>query len=85
MMDKQLMDKDETGTLIGSDKVEGTVVYGAPLKAKVLAKLLMTAVNLFKGGKNQNLVEFTDTEAEARVWLDRRRRDLAAGIARVLL
>jgi hypothetical protein len=58
--------------------LRGTVVYGAPLKAKVLAKLLMTAVNLFKGGKNQNLVEFTDTEAEARVWLDRRRRDLVA-------
>jgi hypothetical protein len=56
--------------------LRGTVVYGAPLKARILAKLLMTAVNLFKGGKNQNLVEFTETEAEARAWLDKRRRDL---------
>ena len=58
--------------------LRGTVVYGAPLKAKILAKLLMTAVNLFKGGKNQNQVEFTETESEARAWLDRRRRELAA-------
>ncbi|MDR3465989.1 MAG: PRC-barrel domain-containing protein [Xanthobacteraceae bacterium] len=28
-MDKQTMDRNETGTLIGSDKVEGTAVYGA--------------------------------------------------------
>jgi hypothetical protein len=56
--------------------LRGTVVYGAPLKAKILAKLLMTAVNLFKGGKNQNVVEFTDTEAEARAWLDKRRSEL---------
>jgi hypothetical protein len=61
--------------------LRGTVVYGAPLKAKILAKLLMTAVNLFKGGKNQNVVEFTDTETEARAWLDRRRRELAAAAA----
>jgi hypothetical protein len=57
--------------------LRGTVVYGAPLKAKILAKLLMTAVNLFKGGKNQNVVQFTDTEAEARAWLDKRRSELA--------
>ena len=61
--------------------LRGTVVYGAPLKAKILAKLLMTAVNLFKGGKNQNVVEFTETETEARAWLDRRRRELAAAAA----
>jgi hypothetical protein len=58
--------------------LRGTVVYGAPLKAKILAKRLMTAVNLFKGGKNQNIVEFTDTEAEARAWLDKRRSELTA-------
>jgi hypothetical protein len=28
-MDRQTMDRNETGTLIGSDKVEGTAVYGA--------------------------------------------------------
>jgi sporulation protein YlmC with PRC-barrel domain len=29
MMDREMMDQDETSTLIGSDKVEGTAVYGA--------------------------------------------------------
>ena len=61
--------------------LRGTAIFGAPLKAKVLAKLLMTAVNMFKGGRNQNPVEFTDTEQEARVWLERRRREVEAGAA----
>ncbi|MFL6196596.1 MAG: STAS/SEC14 domain-containing protein [Thermoanaerobaculia bacterium] len=59
--------------------LRGTAIYGAPLRAKVLAKLLMTAVNMFKGGRNQNPVEFTDTEREARQWLDRRRREVDGG------
>lgn len=69
--------RKEASETVRSLPLRGTAIYGAPLKAKVLAKLLMTAVNMFKGGKNQNPVEFTDTEAEARVWLDRRRRELA--------
>jgi hypothetical protein len=70
--------RKEASETVRSLPLRGTVIFGAPLKAKVLAKLLMTAVNMFKGGKNNNPVEFTDTEAEARAWLDRRRRQLAA-------
>jgi hypothetical protein len=70
--------RKEASETVRSLPLRGTVIFGAPLKAKVLAKLLMTAVNMFKGGKNNNPVEFTDTETEARAWLDRRRREIAA-------
>lgn len=57
--------------------LRGTAIYGAPLKAKVLAKLMLTASNMFRGGKNPNPVEFLDSEEEARAWITKR-RELAA-------
>jgi len=57
--------------------LRGTAIYGAPLKAKVLAKLMLTASNMFRGGKNPNPVEFLDSEEEARAWITKR-RDQAA-------
>lgn len=57
--------------------LRGTVIYQTPLRARVLAKLLLTAVNLFKGGAGQNPVEFVDTVEEARLWVDRRRHQIA--------
>lgn len=53
--------------------LRGTAIYGAPLKAKVLAKLMLTAANMFRGGKNPNPVEFYDTEEQARAWIEKRR------------
>ena len=53
--------------------LRGTAIYGAPLKARVLAKLMLTASNLFRPGKNVNPVEFWDNEAEARAWIEKRR------------
>lgn len=58
--------------------LQGTVIYQTPLRARVLAKLLLTAVNLFKGGAGQNPVEFVDTREEARAWVDQRRRQIAS-------
>ena len=57
--------------------VRGTVIYQTPLRARVIAKLLLTAVNLFKGGANQNPVDFVDTTEEARAWIRRRRQQIA--------
>lgn len=53
--------------------LRGTAIYGAPLKAKVLAKLMLTAASMFRGGKNFNPVEFHDNETEARAWINKRR------------
>src|SRR5690349_9804645 len=54
--------------------LRGTVIYQTPLKARVIAKLLLTAANLFKGGAGQNPVHFVDTAEEARDWIKRRRQ-----------
>lgn len=57
--------------------LRGTVVLNAPLRARVLAKLLLTAANLFKRGPESNPVVFADTEADARVWIEKRRSQIA--------
>jgi hypothetical protein len=48
--------------------LRGTVVRNAPLRAKVLARLLLTASNLFRRGPDANPLIFADTEEEARTW-----------------
>jgi len=51
--------------------IGGFSVYKAPLTARVLAKLIVIGMRLF--GKHIPL-EFWDTEAEARAWIEQRRR-----------
>ena len=57
--------------------LRGTVIYQTPLRARVIAKLLLTAANLFKGGAGQNPVHFVDTAEEARTWIKLRRQRTA--------
>jgi hypothetical protein len=57
--------------------LRGTVVRNAPLRAKVLARLLLTASNLFRRGPDANPLIFADTEEEARTWFNKRRKDFA--------
>jgi len=57
--------------------VRGTVVFNAPLRAKVLARLLLTASNLFRRGPEVNPLIFVDSESEGRTWIERRRSELA--------
>jgi hypothetical protein len=54
--------------------LRGTVVCNAPLRARVLAKLLLTAANLFRRGPDSNPVVFADNEEEGRAWIEKRRR-----------
>jgi hypothetical protein len=61
--------------------LRGTVVCNAPLRAKVLAKLLLTASNLFRRGPESNPMVFMDSEEEGRVWIDKRREQIAAAAA----
>lgn len=51
--------------------VGGLAVYDAPLTARVLAKLLVTGMRLF--GKYLPL-QFLDSEAEARAWIEQQRQ-----------
>ncbi len=62
--------------------LRGTVICNAPLRARVLAKLLLTAANLasslFGKSPGANPVTFADTEEEARSWIEKRRGQIAA-------
>ena len=54
--------------------LHGMAIYSAPLKARVLMKILITAVNLFRKDATTNPVEFFDHEQAARDWIAGRRQ-----------
>ena len=58
--------------------LRGTVICKAPVRAMVLAKLLLTAANLFKRGPESNPVVFVDNEEEGLAWINKRRQQIAA-------
>jgi hypothetical protein len=53
--------------------LRGMAVIKAPLKAKVVTKLVITAINLFRKDSNLNPIAFFDTEEEGRAWIASRR------------
>jgi hypothetical protein len=69
--------KDATTTL-AAVPLRGMVGYSAPIKARVIAKLIFTALNLFSNKADRIPLHFADTEAEARAWIEERRRELDA-------
>ena len=69
--------KDATTTL-AAVPLRGMVGYSAPIKARVIAKLIFTALNLFSNKADRIPLHFTDSEAEARAWIEERRRELDA-------
>ncbi len=73
--------KDATTTL-AAVPLRGMVGYSAPIKARVIAKLIFTALNLFSNKADRVPLHFTDTEAEARAWIAERRRELDAEAAK---
>jgi hypothetical protein len=73
--------KDATSTL-AEMPLRGMVGYSAPIKARVIAKLIFTALNMFSNKADRIPLHFTDTEAEARAWIEERRRELDAGVAK---
>jgi len=54
--------------------LRGMAVIKAPLKAKVVTKLVITAINLFRKDSNLNPIAFFDTEEEVRAWIASRRK-----------
>lgn len=51
----------------------GMANFESPMKARVMAKLVITAINLFRKDASTNPVEFFPSEAEARAWIASRR------------
>jgi hypothetical protein len=56
--------------------IAGAVVLKAPLKARIFAKLILTATNMFKAEKMP--VMFVDTWEEAWAWIEKRREEYHA-------
>ena len=75
--------KDATRTL-AEVPLRGMVGFSAPIKARVIAKLIFTALNLFSNKADRIPLHFTATEAEARAWIEERRRELDAAAAKAV-
>ena len=71
--------RKEAGPVMQAMPLRGAGVYAAPLKARVVAKLILTAVNMFRSEGERVPFHFVPTEEEARAWIEKRRREL--GIA----
>jgi hypothetical protein len=57
--------------------VGGVAVYSASLRARVLAKLIFTPVNLFRSTADAAVpIRFFETADEARAWINGRRAEL---------
>ncbi len=56
--------------------IAGAVVLKAPLKARIFAKLILTATNMFKAEKMP--VMFVDSMDEAWAWIEKRREEWKA-------
>lgn len=69
--------RKEAGPVMQAMPLRGASVYAAPLKARVVAKLILTAVNMFRSEGDRVPVHFVPTEDEARVWIAQRRGELA--------
>lgn len=73
--------KDATSTM-AEVPTRGMVGFSAPIKARVIAKLIFTALNLFSNKADKIPLHFAPNEAEARAWIDELRRKLDADSAK---
>ncbi len=59
--------------------IRGIAVHQAGITARVLGKLVVAGVQLFTKDETKHFpLEFFPTEAEARAWIDQRRRELTS-------
>ena len=67
----------EAAQVLSHVNLRGMVGYQCPLKGRVMAKLIFTALSLFTQTECPPLL-FFDGEEEARAWIRKRRRELTA-------
>jgi hypothetical protein len=68
--------RKEAGEVLKNLPIRGAFGFLAPIKAKVIAKLIFTAMNMFKSAEDRITVDFFDTEEEAREAILKRRAEL---------
>ena len=67
--------RKESGLVLRTLPLRGAVIFQAPLKARVIAKLILTAMNMFRTDEEKVPVRFAPTEEEARSWIATRREE----------
>lgn len=73
-MDPEL--RKEAGLTMKTLPLRGIAVYRASLTARVVAKLVVGAMNVFRSADDKAPLEACESEEEARAWIARRRRQL---------
>ena len=68
--------RKEAGLVMTRLPLRGIAVYQASLTARVVAKLIVGAMNVFKSGAAKAPFEAFPSEEEARAWIEQRRRQL---------
>jgi hypothetical protein len=68
--------RKDAGQVLKNLPVRGAFGFKAPMKAKVIAKLIFTAMNMFKKEADKITVDFFETEQEARAAIQARRERL---------
>lgn len=68
--------RKEAGLVMTRLPLRGIAVFRASLTARVIAKLIVGAMNVFKHGGDKAPFEAFANEAEARAWIELRRRQL---------
>lgn len=69
--------RKDTGKVVKEIALRGAALYNASLKAKVFAKLILTAANLFRREEERMPIVFFATEQEARAWIAERRQEMS--------
>lgn len=73
--------RKEAGMVMSRLRLRGIAVYHASLTARVVAKLIVGAMNVFKPSGDRAPFEAFDTVEDARAWIARRRNDLLEAAA----
>lgn len=57
----------------------GMAFFGGSFQGRLIAKLIVGAMNVFSSRSRDNPIRFFEAEAEARAWLEERRQGLGEG------
>lgn len=66
--------RKEAGLTMKTLPLRGIAIFNASLTARVVSKLIVGAMNVFKSGEDKAPFESFNTEEEARGWIATRRR-----------
>lgn len=70
--------RKEAGEILKRLPLRGAAIYQASFKSKVIAKLILTAMNMFRSEEEKVPIVFFETEEAARAWIEAKREESLA-------